>query len=179
MGALVLKKFDIKSDATGKNDCIHVVGRQSGLIAFFMSLAKIDPTTEIKCNDERIEVTKSSFFGQQSICMPIAAVTGIIGGYTKPKSLLFGMLPVMFVGFSLAQPMRSSVPILVAVVLCIVMFVMYMLKKEMSLFAQNGGDTLWGLTFKRSIIEGVDVDSQKVNTAVGLMNSRVIQLHSK
>ena len=62
MAALVLKKFVINQHATGEEDCLHVIGRQEGISSFLLSLMKIDPNTEIKCNDERVEVTQSSFF---------------------------------------------------------------------------------------------------------------------
>ena len=94
MAALVLKKFVVNPQATGEEDCIHVIGRQQGVLAFFLSLMKIDPNTEIKCNDERVEVIQSSFFGRQTVNIPIRAMTGVVGGYQKPKSLFFATIIV-------------------------------------------------------------------------------------
>jgi len=134
---------------------------------------KIDPTTEIKCNDERVEVTQSSFFGRQTINIPLVAMTGVIGGFQKPKSLFFAIIAVLFGGVSLSVEAGASAAI-ASLVIAAVLTAIYMLKQEMALNVQNGGDTLWGLSFKRSVIENVTVDIDKVNEAVYLINKNVL-----
>ena len=177
MGALVLKKFDVNHEATDHDNCLHVIGRQEGILAFFLSLMKIDPTTEIKCNDHRVEVTQASFFGRQTVNIPIVAMTAVIGGYQKPKALFFTIIAVLFIGVSSAFE-AGFYAFLGAAVVALIMGIFYFLKKEMSLYVQNGGDVLWGLAFKRSVIEGVTVDIEKVNESVSLINKKVLALRN-
>ncbi len=173
MSALVLKKFYLNKEANNGEESLHVVGRQGGVVAFLLSLMKIDPTTEIKCNDERVEVTQSSFFGRQTINIPLVAMTGVIGGFQKPKSLFFAILAVLIGGISLSVEAGMGAAI-ASFVIAAILTVIYMLKQEMALNVQNGGDTLWGLSFKRSVIENVTIDIDKVNEAVSLINKNVL-----
>ena len=129
MGALVLKKFDVNHEASGQEDCLHVIGRQEGVIAFFLSLMKIDPTTEIKCNDLRVEVTQASFFGRQTINIPIVATTAVIGGYQKPKALFFAMIATLFFG-CIASIEAGFDAFLGAAVLALIMGILYILKNK-------------------------------------------------
>jgi hypothetical protein len=175
---LVLKHFDVKPEAVGQADCLHIIGRQAGLIGFFLSLMKIDPTTELKCNDYRAEVTRGSFFGRLTISIPIGATTAVIGGYQKPKALFFAMIATLLLGIFVSIDSGSYAFLLGAVVVTLIMGVFYILKKEMSVFVQNGGDAMWGLSFKRSVIEGVAVEIDKVNESVELINGKVLSLRS-
>lgn len=174
MVALVLKKFEINENANGDEDCIHIVGRQAGIMAWLLSLMKIDPSTEILCNDQRVEVTQASFFGRQTIHIPMLAVTGIVGGYKKPKSLFMTIPIVLIFGFSTAGQTGSIIAAIISIIIAAIIFVAYILKKEMSLYVQNGGDTLWGLTFKSSVIENVTVDINKVNEVITLITQKTL-----
>lgn len=173
MSALTLKKFHVNSQATGQEEAVHVIGRQGGILAFLLSLMKIDPVTELKCNDERVEVTQSSFFGRQTIFIPHGAVTGIVGGFKKPKSLFLTMIFVLFFGATASVELGAGV-LLGALVISLILFIYYILKKEMALHVQNGGDTLWGLSFKRSVIENVAIDINKVNETIRVINWKVM-----
>jgi hypothetical protein len=178
MATLVLKKFNLNYNPTSlQDDVVHVIGRQAGILGFLLSLAKIDPITEIKVNSERVEFRQASFFGQTTLTTPIPAITGIMGGYTKPKTLFFSTILFAILGLVAAT---EGVGMLIACwLISLILFILYILKKDMSLYLQNGGDNLWGLTFKRSIIENVAVDINKVNEAVQLINDRVLSIHRK
>ncbi len=178
MSTLVLKKFTLNYNvSTVQDDVLHVIGRQAGILGFLLSLVKIDPITEIKVNSERVEFRQASFFGQTTLTAPIPAITGIMGGYTKPKPLFF--LTVFFAVLGLVMAPQEIVALLVCWLFAAILFVFYILKKDMSLSLQNGGDKMWGLTFKRSIIENVAVDINKVNEAVLMINDRVLAIHRK
>jgi len=55
----------------------------------------------------------------------------------------------------------------------------YYLGKNMSLGIESSGGLGLGLTFKRSVIEGVTVDSEKVRQVVMLVRELVIQAQQK
>jgi hypothetical protein len=179
MAALALKQFSINQGAQNQEEYLQIVGRRGGLMAFLLSLMKIDPTTQLKCNDERVEVIQSSFFGRQTLSIPITAITGIIGGYRKPKGLLAAMPIVLILGGTMIEPAGSMAPLLAALVIVAIMFVFYILKRELSIYVQNGGDAHWGLSFNRSVIENVPVDIKKVDEAIALVNARILRVLHK
>jgi hypothetical protein len=178
MATLVLKKFNLNYNPTSlRDDVVHIIGRQAGITGFLLSIAKIDPITEIKVNSERVEFRQASFFGQTTLTTPIPAITGIMGGYTKPKTLFF--LTSFFAILGLVTAKGGEGNLIAYWIISLILFILYILKKDMSLHLQNGGDNFWGLTFKRSVIENVAVDINKVNEAVHLINDRVLSIHRK
>jgi hypothetical protein len=58
-----------------------------------------------------------------------------------------------------------------------VFFLFFILKRDMSLMIQNGGDKMWGLTFQRSVIENVPVDISQVQSALSIINNRILAVH--
>ena len=175
MSALSLKQFKVNPTAKWPEETVHVIGRQSGLLAFFLSLMKIDPITELKCNNTRIEVTEASFFGRQTVTIPHSAVTGIVGGFKKPKLLFYLIVALVCIGlYSLLIPDVGFIITSCCLVSSLILAVLYFLSREMGLHVQNGGDNLWGLKFKRSVIENVAVDINKVNETVGVLNAKIL-----
>ena len=183
MPALVLKKFEVHQDPQDK-EYVVVHGRQAGLFAYLLSLIGIDPTTIFRCSTERIEVSVGSFFGQTKMTIPLAAVTGIQAGYTKSKPLLFGSISFSVAGlfyFFLSSVMGGGYAFmgLLFILIGTVLAVLYVLGKQMSLYVLNGGDKVWGLDFRRSVIEGVNVDLDKVDETVALINRLVLAQHQR
>ena len=127
--------------------------------------------------NDRVEVTQASFFGRQTVNIPIVAMTGVIGGYQKPKPLFFAAIIILIGGISTSVEAGVGA-FLGALVLSSILAVFYVLKKEMSLYVQNGGDVLWGLAFKRSVIEGIPVDIEKVNKAIAIINQKVLAIRN-
>jgi hypothetical protein len=175
--ALVLKRFHLDPSAAN-GEFIEIHGRKPGLVAFLLAMIGIDPTTVFKCSAERIEVKQASVFGAQAMTIPLAAVTGIVGGHTKPVQYLAiaGVFFLMALG---ALTQKSFVAFIVLAVLGLLCGVAYMIKKQMGLHVQNGGDRLYGLEFNRSMIEGVDVDIARVNETIRLINGLVLQATSR
>ena len=176
MPALVLKKFEVHQDPPDK-EYVVVHGRQPGLVDYLLSLIGIDPTTVFRCSSERIEVSEGSFFGQTKMTIPLAAVTGIQAGYTKSKPLLFSS--IFFAISGLGSLFDSFYAGLFMILIAAVLTIFYVLGRQMSLYVLNGGDKVWGLDFRRSVIEGVNVDLDKVNETVELINGLVLAQHQR
>lgn len=172
--ALVLKKFQL-NQSTSSDEVIVIVGRKSGFFAFLMTILGLDATTTFRCTRNRVEYKASSLFGETSITIPLNQVSGIIGGYTKPIELLIaaGTSFLTSVVFGLTQ--RSGFIFFIAgVIIPLILIGQYLYGKTMKLGVQNGGDKVYGLEFKKGLIEGVDVDIQLVKEAIALLNNAVL-----
>lgn len=175
-GTLVLKKFSVNADAK-EEPLVEIAGRVSGVISFFLTVIGIDPTTHLKCFHDRIEFREASLFGEQNMTIPLPATSGISGGYTKPFRLLV-MAGVVFVGSIILGANAGATSLLIGIAVSGALLLAYVLKKEMGLHVQNGGDKLWGLNFKGSVIENVVVDIDRVKQAVELINVAVLRAYS-
>jgi len=113
--------------------------------------------------------------GEESLTIPLNHVTGIVGGYTKPIQLLI-LAGVAFLG-GLYQflTQKSGLGFLIlGVIVPIILIVQYSYDKTMRIGVQNGGDKVYGLQFKKALIEVVSVDIKLVQEAIALLNNAVL-----
>jgi len=61
--SLVIKKWYANDDMNENGDFVHLVGRESGILSWLLSMFKIDPTNEIEIKDNLIKFTSSSLAG--------------------------------------------------------------------------------------------------------------------
>lgn len=174
--ALVLKKFHIGPSLDQNGPVVEIQGRQPGIIGFILSILNLDDTTSLICYSDRIEYKSSSFWGEQALTIPAAAVTGIIGGFKKPLGYLIAAIFVFIIGLVIGNGMNeaSSVVILLALFISAILVLLYYLKKEMNMGVQNGGDKIYSISFNRSVIENIDVDIDKVKLAISMINQVVL-----
>jgi len=177
-GKLVLRKFEVNPESKDGAALVEVAGRVGGVISYFLTLIDVDPTTYLKCFPDRIEFREASLFGEHNMTIPLPAISGIVGGYTKPFKLLI-TAGVFFIGALLGLGAGEGFLAFFSLAISIAFLIAYILKKEMGLQVQNGGDKLWGLTFQRSVIENVTVDIDLVRRAVAVINDTVLRAHAK
>ncbi len=177
MANYVLKKFTVDENA---DTMVDIEGRNAGLFSWFLNLVGIDSSFYLKCHKEYIEYRKASIFGAESLIIPLSAVTGLITGLKKPVQWLYASIIWLFLGLATALGLATESVSAAAFAFLFGMFaagvciVFYKIKKEMSLGVQNGGDKPYGLSFQKSLIEGVNVDTQKVQLAIEVMNRAIL-----
>ena len=103
MSAMVIKEW--KTDTKpidDKNNFIGITGRQSGLIAWMLSLMGVDPTTRILVGVDRAEFTANSLAGTESRMLPLQGICSTYYGYHKPwKQALSYFLMGLFIAYFL------------------------------------------------------------------------------
>jgi len=172
MAHTVLKKFEVDENA---EVMVEIHGRNGGILAWLLNIMGLDDTVKLLCTRDYIEYQNNSIFGSTAMMIPLTAVSGLATGIRKPKEWLILAGLVFAGGLSSAVGAESFIPALLGVVLGLALAFYYTLQKEMSLNVQNGGDALYGLNFKKSIIEGVSVDSDKLIETVRIMNQAILQ----
>lgn len=151
--ALVLKRFDVDPHS-GR---VHIVGRAPGLISFFLSLIGVDATTEFTVSPQEIHMRSASFFGEISYLTPITKIASMRSGYAKPVQLLIAAIATIW-----------------TVILPIVFLVLYFLEKRIIVQVETTGSTVYGIAFKRSLIENVPVDVDKAKAVVAIINRNMM-----
>lgn len=156
--ALVLKKWRAEKSANEKGNYVHLVGREAGLFAWLLSLIGIDPTTEIEIKDNLIVFTAGSLSGREKRVIPMNSVCSAYYGYAKPwkEALAIGLLlmPVFFIGL-VAGPLY------------------YILNKKLSVGIVESSGWVGGFSFKRSVIEGQNIDESKAYEVIDIVRTLI------
>ena len=113
MQPLVLKEWKASNQPIDNDgNLIRITGRQGGLIAWFLALVKIDPTTSIKVSKDRVEFASSSLSGTEYRMIPISSVCSTYYGYHKPWKQALAILGLfIFIAFMIGHNFQSNNPV--------------------------------------------------------------------
>ena len=188
MGALVIKSWKAESKPIdGNKNYVSITGRKSGLVAWLLSLLKIDPSTTINVGLDRVEFTSASLAGTASRLIPLQGVCSTYYGYHKPwKQAASIFMLFAFVGLSLAMgsaergsPGGGGMSFVVATAAGLVIaLVYYFLNRTLTLgFVEHSG-VVNGIVFKRSVIENHDINHEQAK-AVCVIIQRLIEMKER
>jgi len=175
--AMVVKEVAI--DET-KDEQVRIVARKEGLISWLLSLMGIDSTYTLRVYADRIESLEGSLSGQLKTVVPMMQVDTYIAGFTKPvMSLVMGIILVLLVVLALCMFGKIGFVSQIMIVAAILCFVQYFTKKCLMLnFTTVGANGILFL-FKRSVIEGVNVDETFADRVCEIVKRNYIAQVSK
>jgi hypothetical protein len=144
--ALVIKSWSATEAPDADGSYITIVGRQEGLLSWLLSIMGIDATTTLRIDAETVYFEAGSLAGFQQRVIPLANLSSAYFGYTKPwqTALVLGVVLTSFFGLGL-----------------IVGPLYYFLNKELSLGVVETSGVLSGIEFKRSVIEGQNINEHE------------------
>jgi hypothetical protein len=184
MSALVIKAWKAEGKPIDdKNNYVSITGRESGLIAWVLSLVGVDPTTNILVGLDRVEFSSSSLAGTQSRLIPLQSICSTYYGYHKPWKAAVGIFGFfLFAGSSIAsiaaqEGSRSggaSVMLGAAVAGFVFALLYYFLNRTLTLGFIEVSGFVNGIKFKRSVIENVDINEAQAK-AVCTIVQRLIE----
>lgn len=153
--ALVVKEVMVDESAEMQ---VKIVGRKAGLISWLLSLLGIDSTFTLCVYSDRLESREGSLSGMLKTMIPLSSIDTYTTGFAKPFiCLVFGIAFLVMTIFGWITT-GSFAGGFVFLIFAVVTFIMYALQKCLVLnFTTNGGNGICFL-FKRSVIEGVNVD---------------------
>lgn len=184
--ALVLRKFNVTGAASKQEEpVIEIEGRKPGLIAFLLTVIGVDSATSLVVTPRDIRFRKGSLFGEITSMMPLTAVASAHAGFAKPIGYLIaaGLVVLVTLGVAMGAGSgrrnagfegMSSAVLVVGLVIAGILAIAYVLSKKMAVSVESAGGASFGLVFKRSIIEGVPVDIDKVKVVVDIIRELVI-----
>jgi hypothetical protein len=169
--ALSLSKFVFNPEA---EDFLIIEGRKTGFWQWVLVQLKLGNRYQILVNKGQISYSEDSAKGSILLLTPLSKVASTGGGYSKPLGLLitaallavFGIIG-LFDGDTVAV---GVIGILVAALLV----VLYHFRKSFFINVQPVSGAVFGFTFKRSIIENVEVDTELIKRGIAFLNEKVI-----
>ena len=153
--ALVVKEVMVDESAEMQ---VKIVGRKAGLISWFLSLLGIDSTFTLYVYSDRLESREGSLSGMLKTTIPLSSIDTYTTGFAKPFAcLVVGNIFLLLTIFGWITT-GSFAGCFTFLLFSFVAFIIYALQKCLVLnFTTNGGNGICFL-FKRSVIEGVNVD---------------------
>jgi len=184
MSALVIKAWKAEGKPIDdKNNYVSITGRESGLIAWILSLVGVDPTTAILVGLDRVEFSSSSLAGTQSRLIPLQSVCSTYYGYHKPWKAAVGIVAFfLFFGTSIASAIMeggsrsggASIFLGAGAAGFVVALIYYFLNRTLTLGFVEVSGHVSGIQFKRSVIENVDINEAQAK-AVCTIVQRLIE----
>ena len=184
MSALVIKAWKAEGKPIDdKNNYVSITGRESGLIAWILSLVGVDPTTTIRVGMDRVEFSSSSMAGTQSRLIPLQSVCSTYYGYHKPWKAAVGIVAFFFLfsGLIASIVMQEGArsggalallgPVAVGFVFAVIY---YFLNRTLTLGFVEVSGHVSGIKFKRSVIENIDINEAQAK-AVCTIVQRLIE----
>lgn len=175
--ALVVKKWYAEASPNDNGEYINIFARKSGLMAWALSLMRLDPTVYFGMYLDRVEFRVSKLSGYVKATAPVSAIATCYYGYAKPwKQALFVLLVFTFIAFSVAQQslIGGIATLLVGMMLAIGYF---LLKRELSFGVTLHSGHSFAMAMRRSIIEGAEIDENSFERVSAIITSIIRRYH--
>lgn len=156
MNAYVIKSWKASNQPVDtQQNLVYIQGRADGIVSWLLSLMKIDPTVQLSVSAEQVKFSASSLSGSAHRIIPIENICSTYYGYHKPWMQALAI--AVFVSFAIIASRQAEywLACLIGLVLAIAY---YFLSKTLTLgFVENSG-VVNTIAFKRSVIEGQNID---------------------
>ncbi len=161
--ALVIKSWTVNSKPPAGQPHIRILGRESGLLSFLLSLLGIDATTTLVVNSRHMEYESGSLAGFVREITTMEHVSSTFYGRHKPWkqamiiAAVFWVVGFYFMGHSTGSTVFGTIVLIVGLGLAALY---YVLNRELTLGFRADSGQLHQLQFKRSVIEGQEINEE-------------------
>jgi hypothetical protein len=164
----VIKSWKANPEASaGSNTYVEIHGRASGLISWLLNLLNISPTVSLTVTADKIVFTEGSLEGNMTYTTALTKVSSTLNGYVKPwKEAIFLGIILGALTFFLA-----GIPGI------IIALIYYFLNKRLAIGYTDLAGTGHLIEFKRSIIEGQNIDEKEGERVIGIIQGLVDSKH--
>ena len=140
---------------------VHVSGRKSGLISWFLSLVGIDPIISLVVDRENVRFKEGTWTGFDMVVTPIGKLCSGRYGYVKP---FWSSASLVFIGLMLLVPSFG-----ISILMILWGLYSYFANKTTKLgvtYLDGSGNEF---AFKRSIIEGKNIDEVAAGRIISII----------
>lgn len=171
--AYVITKWFASTRPDTSGAYIHLTGRKGGLVSFVLARVGISPTVEVIVTDDNVLVESGSWSGFLRRVIPLRSVSSAVYGYHKPWWILLvavvaalSMLVEAWNAYGWSN--KLSALIVAVIALAIGAGIYYLNRSLIVAVIEVGGAASW-LRFKRSVIEGQDVDEASAREVIDIL----------
>jgi hypothetical protein len=182
--ALVLRTFLVDPSAVELIP-IQIRGRASGVVAWLLTTMGLSVEWTLTVTAQDLTIHGRSLSGEHFHVVPLRQVSSAHCAYSRPIAalgvalLLFALSAGMLLFGALSGGVTAgtgfSGAALIPFGLGLLFLLSYWLSKKVMISVATSGARVFGLTFKPSVIEHVNVDFSKASQAIFLLNRLVLQ----
>jgi hypothetical protein len=170
---MVLKKISL-NPVPDDGNLVTIIGRQSGLLSWLLTLIRIDPEIGFIATAKDLRFYHKSLFNEKNIVMTLRNVSHINCGYSRPFwYLVFAVLSLL--AFVVDIMNADDIAGVFYLIVAIVLLLMFYFNKSITIMVETNGGATYKVKFKPSFIENVDVNLEKTKQVVELINSQIIK----
>lgn len=159
----VITEWKTSEQPDGNGEYVHIRGRQAGVLSFLLSFIGIDPEFSLTVDSRSVCFEKGSLNGYERSVVPLDRIASASLGYAKPWKGC-----VIAAGISIALLFVAD-SIWVGIIGLIAAFLYYFLHKELFLAINDNGGNRYPIEFKRSVIEGQNIDEKAAERIVAII----------
>ena len=168
----ILKTFQV--DQTGMTGAhVYIEARQPGLFAFILNLIGLDPTAQLKVTKGAVSFRATSLSGMVETSTSLTQVGSFQGGYSKPIIYLLMAPFLLILGITFDIILELFAFSLIGLLFAVICLILYALQKYLSFGFETSGGAYYGMSFKRGILNNVNVDIEQVEHALLLVNALI------
>jgi hypothetical protein len=192
--SLVLESFSIKPDASGE-PVIDITGRHGGIVFWILTNLGMQSRFQMTITEKEWTLREGSLAGMKVVCVPLKRIRATICGYQRSLLAFFlavvfaleaawtllGIFPILFRAAragteggreaAAAQLAMALVSIFLSLAACGIAGLFYYRSKRV-VFGVDAGN-VYGVAFKRSLVEGTVIDLDAAEFATVLLNRLV------
>lgn len=165
--ALVVKEWKVDPNAEIP---VSIKGRKAGIVAWLLSLLGFDTTTTFELHENHVSLAEGSLAGQIREIVPLTGACNIGTGYLKPFGYIAAAIGCfLWAMISMFNDNASGWAVIWQLILAVGFIVMYFLNKCMLIYVIPVSNSPIQIAFKRSVIEGVDVDAASARKVIRII----------
>ncbi len=169
--ALVIKKWFAEASPNSNGEYVHIFARRSGLLAWALSLMRLDPTVYFGMYLDRVEFRVSKLSGYIKATAPVSAIATCYYGYTKPWKIAFAIL-ILFILIAISVAEQSLLAGMASLLVGVLAAVGYfLLKRELSFGVTLHSGHSFAMAIRRSIIEDAEIDENSFERVSAILTS--------
>lgn len=173
MSTLVLTHFEY-SEQEGRDELVRICGRQSGFIGWLLVKLKLGAETTLIVTKKELLIKSSSLSGEFHSNMSLKNISSSHCGFYKPIIYLILGIVLLIAALVAMSEVAVWAGVLVLIVAAI-FFALYYFKKMIRIMVQTKGGGIFGMCFSPSFIEGINVNIEKAQEVVALINKYMLQ----
>ena len=158
--ALVIKSWYANTVPDPFGNYVSIVGREEGVLSYLLAAVGIDATTRFRVDARSVYIERGSLAGFEERVIPLTKISSSYFSFEKPwrEAIVLGVVLLSFFGLGL-----------------IVGPLYYFLNKKLGLGVVEVGSIVSGIHFKRSLIEGQEINENEGRRLVGIVRELVMQ----
>lgn len=162
---LALTSLSGTSRATA-HEPLRIRGRASGVVGWIFTKLSLSDEVSLELHPQEVRMTLGSLQGVVNACIPLTQISSTTCGYIKPIWLV-----VVCVVFGLAGGLTNT---LLLLLIAAAAAGWYVLNKSLTISIETTGGAVYGISVKRSVIEGVKLDLDDAVFVIERLNDAVV-----